>query len=544
MDFNQPGSLKRGRHTQQRLDEANQCYLECIADLWPGNDSTHNHSDIASFKAIAIEVHQDLYATLPQINKPQQSKGILKITHPAPGVLPLVNRLPPEVLLQIFWLVVCQKTCVLYNPSLLMPNFGRYPNLQSLLALTHVHRHWRTIIVNTPLFWSHVNLKFGCLEKFFKTCNLIEVCLERSHTLPLCIRVVGQGQFFRRDLKKLTGCLHPHLGNLAALHIEYMPDYNQILELITFWLMNGRPGSVHALSVQQHKFESRWKLHPTDRELNQQRLNSFLQPIRMLRLYRAYFDWDSSVYHNLVVLQLGGLARGSQDCPTLQQMLGILLACPQLHTLQLQYMSILASEPAPLEPVVLSALKHLELLNVEPNSLCRLLPMIVPQSQQLNIKISINVLPYLDQALSDSALQSFLIRSDVTRLYIRGLDNIDRIAGYLSAVQDLNTLILDCNHGKGDEFLAAFTSHPELNSERLPRCPSLRTLYLINGYFSNASLQKMVEEHRLVKKLRFISCTFGSSFEQLLFGLKPLVGDIRCESEQSEGLTHWYKCLA
>jgi hypothetical protein len=123
---------------------------------------------------------------------------------------------------------------------------------------------------------------------------------------------------------------------------------------------------------------------------------------------------------------------------------------------------------------------------------------------------------------------SFLARTNVTRLYVCPSSSADGAAQYLSAVQNLNILILDLGSRPGDALLEAITYRSESNMECTPRCPALHTLYLVHGSLRNETVQEAVQAHPLIKKLRFVSCYLEPFDEELLYWLKPIVKDAKC----------------
>ncbi|KDN42484.1 hypothetical protein RSAG8_06801, partial [Rhizoctonia solani AG-8 WAC10335] len=228
----------------------------------------------------------------------------------------------------------------------------------------------------------------------------------------------------------------------------------------------------------------------------------FLAPIRALYLNGLRFDWDSPVYHNLVVLRIGGLSQ--KLSPQIHEMLAILSACPQLHTLQLCRMSILSSHLRSFEQVYLTELDNLCLVEVSSESFSLLLPAISPQSQNLAFRMS---LPQANKEIEFDSIRLFLIYNNITRLFIQEWVDVEShdISWYLSATPNLHTLIVHFSRATGDRCLSGLTHLDESNGMRIPVCPQLHTIYLLDGSFSTRVIQQVVETHH-IRKLRFWDC--------------------------------------
>lgn len=133
-----------------------------------------------------------------------------------------------------------------------------------------------------------------------------------------------------------------------------------------------------------------------------------------------------------------------------------------------------------------------------------------------------------------SAVQAFLSRSNVTKLYISNFGGANRLAEYLSTVPNLDTLILDLPPGSGpndDHILAALMQSSKPNSKRAPLCPGLHTLTILGGSFGLTIRKEVVESHPALTDLRVIP----DSDDPVLPGLYP-----EAPPELDESLVRWY----
>lgn len=397
---------KRARH---QLNHAIQQFLENSTTL---NIVLSSRSVDSSFLEEATsEVHQDLSCMATRMDNLEKTQVILRQIRNSSASLVPINKLPPEILLHVFQILTFQNSCRQYHSSI--SSLGQHKVREMLLTLTHVCTRWRTIVVGAPSFWSHIHLDVKTFERLDDSCNLIEAYFQRANDQPLCIQFDGRSgvHISSRITRRIADCLHPHLKRVELLHLINVNDYSGLLQLLTLWLTNGKGGSVHTLVVWLNNQQRDWKLHSIN-ALSEQRVNSCLLPVRVLRLNGVYFDWTSQVYHNLLMLQVGSLR--DEATPTLQEITTILASSPQLQTLQLSNMTISNTSSAVIQPVVLNNLKVLDLLHLDPEAVCMLLALIVLPSKDLSVRVD------LQPSNSDAgiAIQGFLSCSDVTRLYI------------------------------------------------------------------------------------------------------------------------------
>ncbi|KAI0354550.1 hypothetical protein OH77DRAFT_1437538 [Trametes cingulata] len=119
------------------------------------------------------------------------------VSCPALAAPPLINRLPVEILLQIF-----QRSYALLD-------------YEPWYRLLWVCRFWRGLVQNCPSLWGTITLK-----KNFKQ-DFLEASLRFSGAVPLDLTVRGTSS--ARNLA-LVEALLPHLARIRSLHVQEMGD--------------------------------------------------------------------------------------------------------------------------------------------------------------------------------------------------------------------------------------------------------------------------------------------------------------------------------
>jgi hypothetical protein len=138
-----------------------------------------------------------------------------------------VSRLPSEILLEIFRLVVLhrpwyhqrcledRKKLRIYKPhGKIKPGLSRYgPLFDVQLQLSHICSHWRNLVVNEKQLWTKVYLT-DCLPDWFASENAVELTelqrldsllrlgLSRSGTLPLDVEF-GSPRWYDSPMRTL-----------------------------------------------------------------------------------------------------------------------------------------------------------------------------------------------------------------------------------------------------------------------------------------------------------------------------------------------------
>ncbi|KAG8689996.1 hypothetical protein FRC11_014498 [Ceratobasidium sp. 423] len=539
MESNASCMLQRWREAQRALDHAIQNYLDTTVAL-QSNLYTHNHpGDSTSVRATLAETWLD--DTLVSEGQSKLARAQAHLSQMRNSFLS-INTLPLEILLQIFRFSAFRSLRTQYNTP--MPNPFQQDERRDLIALTHVCTHWRTVLVNIQGFWSR--FEFNTRENPVVVGDWARLYLDRAPDAPLSLYVDEHLDYKLGpvDSHPVMKQLEPQVDRLTRMILMNIRDIQLVMNFIIFWTKYGKPGALRTLAIRMQpgcrprRHES---THAEDYPMILQRAEPFLAPIRALYLSGLRFDWGSSAYHNLIVLRVGGIA--DEASPQIHEMIAILSACPQLHTLQLYDMTILPSGPTVLEPVSLTELENLGLTALPSEGIALLLPLIFPGSKDLILRIG---LPCSNEEVFTS-VHPFLARTNVTRLFLAQDADVesDGISRYLPAVPNLHTLVIDLYQTPGDTCLSGLIRRDPSNSIYVPLCPQLQTLYLIKGSVSAEAIQRIVEAHPLIRKLRFSACYIEPFEDELRYWLKPFVEDVKFDLKLDKAaIFDWYHLMA
>ncbi|KAL5632987.1 hypothetical protein ACGC1H_003468 [Rhizoctonia solani] len=451
-----------------------------------------------------------------------------------------INMLPLEILLRIFYLSAFRSFHTRYNTPI--PNPFERDGRNDLLALTHVCTHWRAILLSTQTFWSR--FEFSTEANSVIAGGRARAYLDRAPDAPLSffieehpehVLVVGSSH-------PITGHIKARFGRLVRLALMNFHDPCVASDIVLLWMRDGKPGTLRTLTIRMDT--AYWYTEVINTRvfpLSRERVDSFLAPIRVLYLNGLRFDWESPVYHDLVALRIG---RFRGECsPRIHEMVAILSACPQLHTLQLHEMSIRASDTSSFSPVHLTELENFGLTRIAPEMICWLLSAIFPRAKDVSLRIGS---PHIDEKLVSASIRPFLSRTSVTRLFVQRCIDVqsDDISYYLSALPHLQTVLIGLDKKAGDECLSAFMRPDASNSTYIPLCPQLHTIYLLGGSISTVAIQQIVETHPHIRRLRFSNCDVKPSENELRHWLKPFVEDVRFDvvMDQTE-MFDWYHLM-
>ncbi|KAH9858914.1 hypothetical protein C2E23DRAFT_800622 [Lenzites betulinus] len=230
-----------------------------------------------------------------------------------------VNRLPPELLLYIFSLLICGTAKSGDSPS--------FPNSAKVILVTHVCRTWRNLALGAPDLWSSIvatnptrtaeflersqrallDIYFPqrLPETFYPWIDYIHdrirslVIQSASFTTVMCIA------------KQLSRERRPHL---ETLHLTYDSPADELLP----------PGQSRVISFHGDDDPSQPSPTPS---------------LRSLHLFPTLLSWNSSIYSNLSVLDIDGTKIAA---PTEERVLQILQQCPGLAEFRLRVKGDLA----------------------------------------------------------------------------------------------------------------------------------------------------------------------------------------------------------
>ncbi|KAG8709330.1 hypothetical protein FRC11_005631 [Ceratobasidium sp. 423] len=505
-------AFQQWKEAQNALDHAMRHYLESTMAL---------HSSLYSplHTAESFSVRNSLAETWPNDSPVPDKHSVLSraqvhLSQMRNSMLP-INSLPLELLLKIFRLAAF---CSLHlQDDTPVPNLAQQHDYKDLLVLTHVCSYWRTALLDTPYFWSRFEL--DTRNSVGEESQRAEMYLDRARGASQYLFIEERSNYYFRnaDFDGVLKLIGSRLENLTQLALLNFPDIQYVTQAISHWLKLGKPGVLRTLTIQM---ETQIQLHesiPTEYTDFAEQALSMLASVHSLALRGVKFDWNNPVYHNLVQLHISNIPYESS--PHTHHILGVLSASPLLRTLKISDMAVLRCDQVPSEPVYLTELEHLELTGLTYESLDVFLPMVFPQSKDLSIRITL--LSLEDNLVS--AVQSFLNRTNVTRLFLRQ----DLIARCLPIIPNLRALVIDLDEQPGDSCLSEFSYIDASNARRMLRYPKLDTLHLHSGSIPIEAIQAVIETHPLVQKLRFSACYIEPFEDELSYWLKPYVEDVQ-----------------
>lgn len=219
-----------------------------------------------------------------------------------------VESLPPEILLYIFFLLICDTAKPDHSPS--------FPSSTNVILVTHICRAWRNLALDAPDLWSSIIATNPTrTAEFLKRSKqaLLDIYLPQSLSeafYPMFDNIhdrirslVIQFASFTtamRIAKQLSRECMPHLETLHLTYHSGPPD-----ELLL-------PGQSRVISFHGDDDPSQPSPTPS---------------LRSLRLFPTLLSWNSSIYSNLSVLDIDGTKIAA---PTEERVLQILQRCPGL----------------------------------------------------------------------------------------------------------------------------------------------------------------------------------------------------------------------
>ncbi|KAG8725191.1 hypothetical protein FRC09_006427 [Ceratobasidium sp. 395] len=347
-----------------------------------------------------------------------------------------INLLPSELLTEIFKLSI--SNCSYSNPD-------DFP-----YSFANTCTFWRQIALETPYFWTHVDVGPGVPR------GLSKLMLERARANPLHLHIDEHelprwanpkpGKRYQPDplLRDLKSIMHRvHTLKLSSQNLEG----SFVGRMINLWLDHGDGDLVTLLSVYQHLgdevlfddyHECTAVIHTSEHG------KDVLLSLQTLHLHGVRFNWDSNAYRGLVDLRLGFEIRSAIAAISSLEFVRILLASPMLAVLKLRGLEVTGIEDLPhIIPISLSYLQVLNLGEMRSGTLKHLLSLIgLPKSSSAELRVGIEI-----RSLKiEKELTAFLGHSPITTLYcLCRSKNFSAWSAILAPLSSLSTLILDMN---------------------------------------------------------------------------------------------------
>ncbi|KDQ19235.1 hypothetical protein BOTBODRAFT_184314 [Botryobasidium botryosum FD-172 SS1] len=346
------------------------CDPDRLAGRGPASDGAGAvHADVFSEIDKRIGKMQDMEAQLFECRAAMQAFRNRSTT------LVPINRLPSECISQILTMA-CGPEPVHKEDS--NSRHPRRPGKPFCLALSSVCRRWRNIALDTPRAWASIQLSDAPPFKYS------ELMLERSRGRPLHIRI---------HFPRLQG-----LGEITnVLHLLQRYISNRYLSLTVIIASRGeaefllahldehmeRPPQLIGLALAI--LDDKTREFPAMLGLETYRVTMPMDRLRSLHLISTRLLYCIiPAYANLMELRLNHVAAYGSH----REFEAILSSCQRLEFLQLSCVHLGFSEDDDSRnPVVMSAIRTIELVKVPAESINRLLQIIVaPALEALRIQ--------------------------------------------------------------------------------------------------------------------------------------------------------------
>ncbi|KAL5640481.1 hypothetical protein ACGC1H_007659 [Rhizoctonia solani] len=431
----------------------------------------------------------------------------------SPTLVP-ISKLPREILVYIFYLICNHESKWGVNCE------GLHDSLPNLNKISLVCSQCRTLALDEPSFWSHLTFNPDRnSEPSNYSWNLLQRSIERSSGQPLCITVLTDR--FPRNLAQTQVAfdyLRPFSDNVKYLRVL---DYNRYRTFIPWFLGKLGAPSLQALTLLSADRASRRLFENVDESypaLSDPKYESCLLSVRSLHLDQASIEWNSPVYRNLISLTLSSVSVGRRTHPTVDDILGILSASPQLHTLRLHTTIFPSRDDETPSQVHLQALKYLDLRNTNMEGLLQMLPRLHVSSKQLYFEVEMHV----DESYR-AAMKEFLARTNIVKLLLKNkIDYTDSrgsidertvpaLEGFLSMVPNLRSLTIDCGSIPDSlpTILKAMAHFASFNEQK-PWLPELRVFYVVRGALSKDAIETFAHTYPLLKAMHLVWCKLPS----------------------------------
>ncbi|CEL56530.1 hypothetical protein RSOLAG1IB_07879 [Rhizoctonia solani AG-1 IB] len=385
--------------------------------------------------------------------KIQRTKAVLEISRNRASVITPVDSLPAEVLIHILRLVAESESCELDPWS---PGYGGLPKYPVLL--THVCTRWRRIIIDIPLFWSHIDA-IPLMHTDERIRNRTQTFVARAGHSTLDIHITTpyptDEDWEAAGLSRFLVPLVPRMRslNLEIIIDENVEDYevesptrNFCASILSVCFGPGCvPGTLTRFQLRVDTLVACLFLEGVGNvrhddylflDVPAQHLEDIWQHITVLRLKALFPFWSSTAYSGLVELRLDGRSYLGGTPISEHQFANILSSSPRLRVMIID----LPITPAitPYSPVLLADLDTLVLQSraTRANSLEHIIRLLIPGPKPLHATIDCKAWSLVEE---DNVTETakFFSRSNITTLHLLGAGNVSRLIGSVSTIQAL-----------------------------------------------------------------------------------------------------------
>lgn len=514
---------------RKNLDDAIRVYLETSVTLATALSRRPDPAPSALPRQTVIDaVYLDFNSFESRYKDLGKAQSHLaKIRNRSASQIPF-NKLPTEIIIRIFQDAATGSCVCSTSKTLRLVD----PSPKTLFVLPQVCAHWREIAINTPLLWSRITFDLKRDGDFRAEPSRPHLWLERARDAPLYIHLDSTGPNSRLGESAshtVAQLLRPCLKNITGFCIEAYWSLRMVNSLFSSLLAHENADSMREFiqlgyDTKNRQLEWPVPLHPN------QHTGLLSPPLRVLHLQTMLFPWDSPIYANLVDLRIDEL--DNESILQMRQMLAVLSNCSELRVLRLGGYGDLDDDDHHAWPVVLKALEVLDISDLVEETTSQLLPMLSLGQKELSLRVGFR------NGEETEAVQSFLSRSNVTRLYIWAAGDVS-VAECLAHAPNLRVLILDGNSCRADSDLDRITRPCPGSNQRSAICPQLQSLYLIDCVVYKGKLQATVQAHSL-ESLVLGACIVEPRKEKSLQWLEPMVKHlVRVDKLNKDLETYW-----
>lgn len=340
--------------TRIQLSSAIQTFCDASSALnWDIARSISTYPDRSNLEIYLEELDAELSRLSADTKSLDEECAKLSAARNSSEQVVLISKLPVDVLSRIFAILAGwgHIHCDLgLRPDRSQKDATSYP-----VVLSSVCSAWRHIIVNTPLFWSHIDLSVAFGR--YSLTEYTRLCAQRAKATPIDLHILCEEGFepFETGEAERMAALPEILRNrtLTSLNLAlYRQD--SVHPILLAWVNNF--SNLTSLSVRLYshrRIETALFPESSDRDL----LYSQLSRLHTLDLRKIRLDWNQATFSGLVNLSLSNIE--PNYCPTIDQLRSMLIASPGLRTIQLH--SVVLPMPdsrihGPIQPIYLEEL--------------------------------------------------------------------------------------------------------------------------------------------------------------------------------------------
>lgn len=172
----------------------------------------------------------------------ESSALINRVTNMSMTLTP-INRLPPEVLSQVFVLATCAQAC----------GSDRRPHpVHMLTIIPSVCTRWREIAIGTCSIWSHIDmhLDIGLLDNEQSVFDRAKLWLDRARGVPIHLHISRKPPTSHNTILEILALILPHMQLVSSLNIGHLSDVKLTADLLRHFIFQCQPGSLSVISIE------------------------------------------------------------------------------------------------------------------------------------------------------------------------------------------------------------------------------------------------------------------------------------------------------